>query len=159
MPKLPRDAYDFYLGLGDARSYQAVADHFGVAKQTVTTRAVKEKWQERLDEVDRRARDEADRDFQRELAAGRQLQFKTCRAILAKGVEGLKSIPMTSAMDAVRAIDMAMRNERILLGEPTDRTAVSVEEILRKEIREWVVPAGQENDGWDEFEEAEANAE
>ena len=159
MQKLPHDAYEYYLALGSDRSYQAVADHFGVRKQTVTSRAVSEKWQERVEKVERAAREEAERELQRQLVEGKKLHFKTCRAILSKAVETLKAVPMTSAMDAVRAIDMAIRNERMLLGEPTERQAVSVEEILRKEVREWVVPAGQENDGWDDLESNDRSTE
>jgi hypothetical protein len=33
--KLPFDTFDFYFGLGPSRSYQAVADHYGVTKRAV----------------------------------------------------------------------------------------------------------------------------
>ena len=38
--KLPAEALEYYLALGVDRSYQAVADHFGVTKQTIVNRAL-----------------------------------------------------------------------------------------------------------------------
>jgi len=146
--KLPSDAYDYYVSLCTGRSYQAVANHYGVAKQTVVTRALNERWQARIEALEREARITADKRFQEELIAGKEIHFKACRAILGKGIETLKSVPMTSAMDAVRAIDMAIRNERMLLGEPTERSAVSVEQVLREEFHNWMLKPGEEED-WD----------
>ena len=36
MKKIPPDAFDFYFSLGPPRSYQAVADKYGVTKRAVT---------------------------------------------------------------------------------------------------------------------------
>ena len=36
--KLPPDAFEFYFALGLARSYEAVAEKFGVSKRTVRAR-------------------------------------------------------------------------------------------------------------------------
>ncbi len=48
MSKLPDNAFEVYLLLGEGRSYQALADHFDVSKRTVASRAKDEGWQERL---------------------------------------------------------------------------------------------------------------
>lgn len=45
--KLPADAFDFYFALGTKRSYQAVADRYGVSKRTVAARAARENWTDR----------------------------------------------------------------------------------------------------------------
>ena len=58
--KLPAEAFQFYLGLGIDRSYQKVAEHFRVAKGTVTALARKDDWQTRLAKVEREARNRAD---------------------------------------------------------------------------------------------------
>jgi transposase len=52
--KLPSDAFEVYLGLG--RSYQAVADHYGVRKSTVAERAKAQGRQACIDELERTAR-------------------------------------------------------------------------------------------------------
>jgi len=46
--KLPPEAFDYYVNLGIERTYQAVANYFGVAKRTVTLHAAKENWGDRL---------------------------------------------------------------------------------------------------------------
>ena len=34
--KIPDDAFEFYVGLGPNRSYEAVAEHYDVNKRSVT---------------------------------------------------------------------------------------------------------------------------
>ncbi len=48
MKKIPPDAFDFYFSPGPPRSYQAVADKYGVTKRAVTNLAGREDWQRRL---------------------------------------------------------------------------------------------------------------
>ena len=48
MRKIPPDAFDFYFSLGPPRSYQAVANKYGVTKRAVTNLAGREDWQRRL---------------------------------------------------------------------------------------------------------------
>ena len=54
--KLPPDTFAYYLDLGVGRSYQAVADNFGVTKQAVVKLAAREKWQERLQQIEKSQR-------------------------------------------------------------------------------------------------------
>ena len=42
-------------------------------------------------------------------------------------------------MDAVRAIGLAVREIRVELGEPSERTAVSIEDTVRREYERWMV--------------------
>jgi hypothetical protein len=44
--------------------------------------------------------------------------------------------------DAIRAIGLAVREIRIELGEPGDRTAVSVEDTIKREYERWMVVDG-----------------
>jgi len=37
--RIPLEAYSHYLGLGRARSYEAVAQHYGVSKRAITNLA------------------------------------------------------------------------------------------------------------------------
>jgi hypothetical protein len=58
-------------------------------------------------------------------------------------------------MDAIKAAELVIKLERLIVGEPSERTALSVEEVTRQEMRELLVvddegtepPAG---DGADE---------
>jgi hypothetical protein len=47
--RLSKEAFEYYVGLGADRSYQAVARHYGTSKRSVATLAKKERWQERLE--------------------------------------------------------------------------------------------------------------
>ena len=54
MKKIPSDAFDYYFSLGPGRSYQQVADRYGVTKRAVTALAKRESWQARLADVESR---------------------------------------------------------------------------------------------------------
>ena len=65
--------------------------------------------------------------------------MKALRMVFAKGVGALNAMVIDSPADAMRAIQLAIREERVALGEQTDRTAVSVEETVRQEYERWTV--------------------
>lgn len=67
--KLPSTAFDAYVSLGAARSYEAVARQFGVTKRAVTACAEREDWQGRLADAQEKARIESDRKAADELVA------------------------------------------------------------------------------------------
>jgi hypothetical protein len=50
--KIPPEAFQFYVGLGPSRSYEAVAEEFGCSRRGVADCAKRERWQERLAEVE-----------------------------------------------------------------------------------------------------------
>jgi len=133
--KLPPDAYDFYVALGIGRSYQQVADHYGVSKGTVTALAKRDDWQGRLLKAEQEARSRADKKAVETLEQVNERHLKIARAVLGKGLEGLRSISLNDAKDVIRALELGIKQERLILGEPTDRTA-SVEELIRKETRD-----------------------
>lgn len=54
--KLPPEAFEYYVGLGPGRSYQAVADHFETSKRAVSYRAKQERWPERFEALVRATR-------------------------------------------------------------------------------------------------------
>ncbi len=146
--KLPPDAFSYYAGLGPERSYKAVAQRFRVSKQTVTRRAVRENWQRRMEAIERKAQEGADQRAAESMEQMTQRHLQTLKVIQTKALQALKSMPLTGAMDAVRALDMCIAKERLIRGEPSDRTAVTVEETIRREYDRWLVTAGEGvNDG------------
>lgn len=145
--KIPPDAFAYYHALGSGRSYQGVAEHFGVSKRSVVDRAVKENWQARLAEVEAKARAAADDRIVETLDALNGRHLRMLRMIQGKAIEALKSMPLATAMDAVRALDMSIKQERTILGEPADRTAVRVEDVVRKEHDRWLSWNGSRGDG------------
>ena len=73
-----------------------------------------------------------------------QRHMKALRMVFAKGVGALNAMVIDSPADAMRAIQLAIREERVALGEPTDRTAVSIEDTIKREYARWMTV---ENDG------------
>ncbi len=157
MSKIPPDAFTYYFGLGPDRSYQTVADKYGVSKRSVTKLAVRENWQDRVTGLERKARESSDQKILETLEDMNGRHLKTLRVIQGKALETLKTMPLASAMEAVRALDMSIAKERIIRGEPSDRTAVSVEETIKREYERWMMTDGdqEEDHGDSEAEESE----
>jgi hypothetical protein len=74
-----------------------------------------------------------------------QRHLKAMHIIQVRGLEALKTYPLTTAMDAVRAIEVGVKQERLIRGEPSDRTAVSVEEVIKREYQRWMKPVPTDN--------------
>ena len=137
--KLPPDAFEHYVSLGPERSYQSVAQHYGVAKRSVTKAAARDDWQARLERIESEARERTDAKLVDSLEEMRERHLKTLRAMNARALAALKQYPLTSGMEAMRAAEMAIKLERLIAGEPSDRTAVSVEEVTKRELSRWLV--------------------
>ncbi len=148
--KLPPDSFDFYYALGPGRSYAAVAEKYKTTKRTVTSLAVRERWQDKIVELERRARERSDTKVVETIEAMQTRHLKSLQAVHARALEALRQMPLSSAMEAVRALEMVIRQERLLRGEPTDRNAVDLEAITKREIRELLVVGGDPSDDWSE---------
>jgi hypothetical protein len=135
MHRIPPSAYEDYLAMGTERSYQALADRYGVSKTAIVKKAKKERWQDRIAEVERKARELAEEKAVDELEAVRQRQLKESRFLLARSLQVLKDQPPERGIRAASAINVAWKHELLLLGEPTERQA-NVEELIRRETRD-----------------------
>lgn len=152
------DAFEFYVSLGPERSYQAVADRFGVSKRAVTKHAAREQWAERLEKIERQARDASDKKLAETLEDMRTRHLKTIRAMHARALGALKQYPLSSGMEAMRAAEMIIKLERLVVGEPTERTATSVEELVRRESERWLTAAREGDISEANGEEADEEA-
>ncbi|MEW5749014.1 MAG: hypothetical protein AB1793_09575 [Candidatus Thermoplasmatota archaeon] len=121
------DAFAFYMGLGPSRSYQLVADHFGISKRAVVKLAVRHGWAERLARMEGEARERTEARLaeteseRRETQASQAVEaqdrhLKSLRAVFGRALAALKQYPMTSAHEAVRAMTAAIKLERTVLG-------------------------------------------
>jgi len=148
--RIPPDAFDWYVALGPGRSYRAVAERYGVSKRAVTKHAVKDKWAERLDKIEAEAREKSDKRLIESIEEMRSRHIKTLRAIHSRALSALKQYPLTSGMEAIRAAELAIKLERLVVGEPTERSALSVEEVTRREIQNLLtVEDGDDDDEWE----------
>ncbi len=144
--RIPPDAFDFYFALGPERSYERVAEKYGVSKRSVTSRAKRDGWQRRILELEAKARETADKKIRESMEEHVERNLTALRFIKAKAIETLKRMPIESAMDAVRAYQSSLREERLILGEPTDRTAVSVEDTIKREYERWMISSAPEHE-------------
>jgi len=145
--RIPPDAFDYYASLGSTRSYQTVADHYGVSKRAVTKCARRESWQERLARIESQVRDRSDRKIADAIEEMNDRHLRTAKLLQPKALEALRNQPITSAMNAVRALDLGLRHERLIHGEPTDRTATQLEDVIKREYERWMISDGE--DGFD----------
>lgn len=144
--KIPDDAFDRYVSLGPARSYQVLADEYGVSKRAVTKRAAAEDWTQRLDKIEAEARRQGDKKLAETLGEMRSRHLTTIRAMQSRAVSALQKYPLTSGMEAMKAAEMAIKLERLVAGESTDNTVLSVEEICRREYADLMVEGGDDGD-------------
>ena len=68
--------------------------------------------------------------------------LKSARIVQGKALEALRGTPLETAMAAVKALDTGIRQERLIRGEPGERTAISVEETIRSEYERWMTVSG-----------------
>lgn len=160
MSKIPSDAFEFYVSLGPSRSYRAVAEHFGVGKRAVTKHAAHEDWPGRLAKIEEEARERSDRKLVETLEEMRTRHLQMVRAMQARALVALKNFPLTSGMEGIKAGELSIKLERLLAGEASERTAVSIEEITRREIETLLVVEDDEvPDGDDSDAEGDAHGE
>jgi len=135
MKRLPIEAFDHYVELGPERSYEAVAEKFGVSRATVLRHAEKHRWQERLREAEKDARAEAHKRAVETLQAVKDRQLQEARILERRALEALKTLPPEKAAKAAAMLQIAWRHELLLLGEPSERTELTIEEVTQREMR------------------------
>jgi hypothetical protein len=142
--RIPADAFDYYVSLDAERSYQAVAEKYGVSKRAVTECAKREQWPERLAKIEQEAREKMDKRLAESLEERRERHLVMIRAMQTRALSALQKYPLTSGMEAIKAAELAIKLERLVVGEVADRTAV-VEEIVKREYEQWMEhDAGEE---------------
>ncbi len=156
--RIPPDAFDFYFALGPERSYERVAEKYGVSKRSVTSRAKREGWQRRMVELESKAREASDKKKLESIEDRNERHLTALRFIQARAIEALKKMPIEAAMDAVRAYNMSLRDERVILGDPTDRTAVSIEDTIKREYERWMLPQPTEGTETEQIDDDEQDA-
>lgn len=114
--RIPPNAFELYVELGPGRSHQALAEKLDVSKKAVSRCAKRERWQERLEEIERKARERTDEKLVEEIEEMNLRHLKVLRFIQGRSIETMKSLPLTSAKDAVHAFLLSMEKERAVRG-------------------------------------------
>ncbi len=148
--KIPEDAFAQYVAMGVERSYQALADVLGVTKRAITKIGAREGWAARLAKIEQTARERSDQRLAETLEEIRSRHLKTLRAMNARALSALQQFPLNSGMEAMRAAEMVIKLERLIVGEPSERTEVGIEEITRREVAKFLEVAVDGDDDDDE---------
>ena len=117
MPRMPSDSFERFVALGDGRSYARLAEALGVSKRSVTARATKEGWQARLQRIDAAAAEKFDEKAANETSVVNDRHLRCVRAMQHKALAALQNLSLNSGMDAIRALDLAIKAERVILGK------------------------------------------
>lgn len=144
--KLPADAFESYLALGPARTYEAVAERFGVCKRSVCARAKAERWQEKVAERERQARQQVEKNAVESIEAMNERHLRLVRLIQNRAIEALKKMPLDNASAAAKALAAAVEQERVIRGEPSDRSVIDIATIIKKEYESLVLKPGEKDD-------------
>jgi hypothetical protein len=94
MRRLPPEAFAYYVSLGVGRSYQAVADHFGVTKTAVVNLAVRENWAEKLIQVEKRVGDAAAKKAEESIEQMNDRHLRSLKAVQGKAVGCNKTLSL-----------------------------------------------------------------
>ena len=147
--KIPEGAFEFFAGLGAKRSYEAVAQNYGVSRQAVYKAAKREGWKDRVAKIDRDVREGTDQRITESLEEMNRRHIQMLQVVQRKALETLRTMPLSTAMEAVRAADLGIKGERTIRGEPSDRTAISLEGMLREQYESWFEPELEETEETD----------
>ena len=75
-----------------------------------------------------------------------QRHLKVLKVIQGKALEALRTLPLERATDAVKALELVMKQERIARGDP-DEGNETVEQLIKREYERWLVASdGTESD-------------
>ena len=122
---------------------------YNPSPRAITVCAKREKWAERLENIEKESRQMSDKKLAEAMQEMRERHLRTIRAMNVRALEAMKQYPLATGMEAMRAAEMAIKLERLIAGEPTERTA-NMEEIVRREYERWMT--GDDEDGDEEPE-------
>jgi hypothetical protein len=125
--KLPDDAFAFYVALGLSRSYDTVAKHYHVHKRTVVRTVEREEWAKRLQAIERKAQEVTDSKLADDLHEMNLRHRKMMLAMAARAANALQSFPLRTGMEAIKAAECVIKLERLMVGQPTEQSALTVE--------------------------------
>ena len=147
--KIPPTAFAIYVAMGPDRSLRELAEVLGVTKKGVAEHSKRERWQEKIGEIDDKLAESAvevairtthrtvERMVERHMGAMDRVVHLAYERLTKEGVE------FETPMDAVRALDIAVRSQRVMKGEPTDITG-DVRRIVQEEAAQLLKPKSAE---------------
>lgn len=148
------EAFTYFCSLGGSRTYAKVAEQYGVSDRTVEKWGADGNWQRRAREWDKIQIEQERELLAEEVRKVAKEQLSMAKFIRHKAFHDLKTLDFEDANGAVKAIEMAMKQERLILGEPSERAEVSVKEEIQQAYDRWLVIDGEDDDEEEQAETA-----
>ena len=101
-----------------------------------------------MDEIEREAQARSDKALAESVAEIRARHLKMLKGIAGRAVKAIAEHPLNSGMEGVRAAEIVIKLERIIAGEPSERTEHMIAETTRREIDRFVVVEGEDEDDY-----------
>ena len=120
-----------YLSMEPPRSRVEAAKALGLKKRTIDDMMHRHRWHDRALAYDERMAKAADRAAMSTAEDMQRRHMEAVHAMLRRGVHAITEADLTEARDGVPMIDKAVRLERLLVGEATDRTESRISSLDR----------------------------
>lgn len=121
-------AFAIYRDMGMARSYTAVAQELQKSGTLIRRWAGRWSWEQRVDAYDAHIDEQARKKHEAERVAMSERQYRLARAMSTRVAESMQSMidkkEVLTHSDIPRWLDTAVRIERLVMGEVTERTEV-----------------------------------
>ena len=127
-------AFQYYVSLGDDRSYRKVARQYKVCSRSIRNAAKRGDWVIRLERIELEARARMEQRLVETRVETRERHLRMLRAMATRGLQALQRHELGNALEGVRAIAEAIKLERVILGEPSEHVGMSVTEVTRREV-------------------------
>jgi hypothetical protein len=137
--KIGEDAFSYWVWLGQDRTYAQVAERYKCTKRGVQKVADKERWVERLSEIEKDAQEALDKKLSDSLVEMREQQLKIIRVMLGCAVKALSTHPLDTGYQGAVVAEKAIKLQRLIVGETTENTAHTVEQITRQEMERLLI--------------------
>jgi len=137
--KIGEDAFSYWVWLGQDRAYSDVATRYKCSKRAVQKCADRERWVERLHEIEKDAQEKLDKKIANDLADMRDQQLKIIKAMLGCAVKALSAHPLETGFQGALVAEKAIKLQRLIIGEPSEHTAHTVEQVTRQEMERLLI--------------------
>lgn len=127
-----KEAFEYYLGLGEKRSITQVARHFTVSRPAVSKWSKEFKWQQRLKEREAKIAAKVEEKADKTIAERKARSLQIVEAVEERFVERFDKGEIDP--ESVKDLETATKLKLLLLGEPTERGEVSVDVDIRRDI-------------------------
>lgn len=146
------EAFQCYLSLGPGRSYDLVAEKLGASPRGIRKCAAKHRWGQRLAKIEADAVERTNKEFAESKTETRERHLKMLKVIETQGLLALQKFPIDSGFAGVKAVEAAIKLERLILGEPSAHVGVTIQETTRREIETFIARVDEPEDHEDDDE-------